>query len=85
MTGRTVLEQPSARGSVPDIVVTQPERAMWQTPGSLLAGNVAQYPEVRLVAERLEVDRYAVFVVLDADPEATLDGIIAAVLDANMV
>lgn len=76
MNSPSVLEQPNARGVAPRFEVVQPVPATWSTPGSLLAAGVAHLAEVRLVAERLEVDRYAVFVVLDADPEATLNAII---------
>lgn len=51
---------------------------VWLTPGSLIAQWVASIPHVRFVAERLEGIRYAVFVVLDDDPEEVLDAIFQA-------
>lgn len=54
------------------------DRLVWETPGALLAQQVAQLPAVRLVLERLAPDRYSVFVVLDQDDDATLDVIFKA-------
>lgn len=50
----------------------------WLTPGAHLAQAVCTRPEVRLVLERLDADRYSVFVVLEHDPEDLLDQIIDA-------
>ena len=47
----------------------------WITPGALIAERVAHLKEVRFVAERLEGGRYAVFVILDEDPDSVLDTI----------
>ena len=50
----------------------------WLTPGVHVFQAVAGRPEVRMVVERLEKDRYSVFVVLDSDPEDLLDAIFDA-------
>ena len=50
----------------------------WMTPGSLIAQRIAAIQRVRLVAERLEKTRYAVFVVLDDDPDEVLDAVFEA-------
>ena len=62
---------------VPTTVIT-PASAEWVTPGRTIAGAISHRPEVRLVVERLEADRYAVFVILDSDPEDLLDEILEA-------
>lgn len=51
------------------------EYAKWQTPGLVVAENIASHELVRLVLEKVEPDRYVVFVVLDGDPEELLDAI----------
>lgn len=66
------------RGETGRYEVTSAGGEQWDTPGSLLAQEVASLPEVRYVVERIEADRYQVVVVLDDDPEETLDGIFAA-------
>ena len=58
--------------------VTCREDAEWMTPGSLMAHQLSAIPQVRFVAERLEGARYAVFVVLDDDPEEVLDSVFDA-------
>lgn len=50
----------------------------WQTPGAVMAVQVAAIPEVRLVLERPEPDRYSVFVVIDEDTDEILDQILDA-------
>lgn len=50
----------------------------WMTPGSLIARRIAVIDQVRLVAERPEKARYAVFVILDADPDEVLDAVFEA-------
>ena len=50
----------------------------WRTPGACIAHAVLGRSEVRLVAERLERDRFGVFVVLYSDPEEVLDAIFDA-------
>ena len=52
--------------------------ATWLTPGAHVAQAVAKHADVRLVLERLEQDRLAVFVVLDDDSEELLDDIFEA-------
>lgn len=54
------------------------ERIFWQTPGTVTASLVAAIPEVRLVLERPEPDRYSVFVVVDDDGDEILDAILEA-------
>jgi hypothetical protein len=58
---------PSARVTSPNLD--------WKTPGSVLAQNLRGVAEIRMILERMEPDRYSVFVVLDSDPEAVLDRI----------
>ena len=52
--------------------------ADWPTPGLELSREIAALPEVRLIAERFETNRYSVYVILDRDPEGVLDCIYAA-------
>lgn len=66
------LAGPAAEVRIP------PGSDRWQTPGVHIHQAVAGRPEVRLVAERLDGDRYSVFVVLDSDPEDLLDAIFEA-------
>lgn len=54
------------------------ERIHWQTPGAVAAARVAAIPQVRLVLERPEPDRYSVFVVVDDDGDDVLDPILDA-------
>jgi hypothetical protein len=48
-------------------------KGSWETPGTVLADRLAGCSAVRAVYERLEPDRYALFVILDQDDEPTLD------------
>ncbi len=68
-----------ASGGLPTGTVTMTTTsATWQTPGACIARAVFGRPEVRLVAERLERDRFGVFVVLYRDPEDVLDAVFEA-------
>lgn len=58
------------------VVTVAHSRPEWITPGSHLAQALVGRLEVRRVLERLEADRYQVFVVLDRDPEDLLDLIV---------
>lgn len=48
------------------------------TPGSSLSEALSGIPEVRSVHERIDPDRYTVFVILDRDPENVLDAVFDA-------
>jgi hypothetical protein len=50
----------------------------WSTPGLALTSGVFDLKEVRFVLERVEPDRYTVFVILEDDPEIVLDRIFGA-------
>lgn len=73
---RSPVEEPRGEAAATATVVN--ETYQWLTPGAHVAQAVCTRPEVRLVLERLDADRYSVFVVLDEDPEDLLDQIIDA-------
>ena len=50
----------------------------WRTPGLHLAERICGDTNVHFVLERYENGRYEVFVLLDDDPEGTLDAIFDA-------
>lgn len=80
-TSRNDFTQEPPHGAVgvsAAIVLLPPEPKEWLTPGRHLASRVRQRQEVRAVLERLEPDRYSVFVILDKDPEELLDSIYEA-------
>ena len=60
------------------VEVQAPPAEEWATPGSFIARQVAGVGYVNFVAERLEGARYAVFVILDDDPEDALDSVFEA-------
>ena len=70
-------EEP-VRGMSAGVRVEGPPSVEWLTPARHIARAIGHRREVRLVAERLEADRYAVFVVLETDPEDLLDLIVDA-------
>ena len=45
----------------------------WPTPGAFVSTSLAGRPEVRLVVERFDGDRYGVVILLRSDPEEVLD------------
>ena len=45
----------------------------WETPGSVLSDRLATCQAVQAIYERLEPDRYALFVILSNDDDAVLD------------
>ena len=50
----------------------------WMTPGSSMAEALCGLPEVRSVHERIDPDRFTVFIILDRDPESVLDAVFDA-------
>lgn len=72
------MDTQEAGGMPRTVVRVTALEADWPTPGLELSREIAALPDVRLVAERLETNRYSVFVTLDRDPESTLDRIYAA-------
>lgn len=50
----------------------------WRTPGSRLAEALRGTAEVKSVFERVDPDRYTVFVVLENDQESVLDAVFDA-------
>ena len=69
---------PGATGKPTSPVAVHFSETIWSSPGTHLASRVASRAEVRLILERLERDRFSVFVVLDEDPEDLLDAIFDA-------
>lgn len=70
--------EPQGVAQQSEMIEVESSGGEWLTPGSLIAQRVAALPQVRFVAERLEGPRYAVFVILDDDPEDVFDVVFAA-------
>ncbi len=60
------------------VVMSRTRRVVWETPGLVLADQVKGLPGVLYVFERLDPDRYAVFVVLQGADESALDAVFDA-------
>lgn len=70
------LDEPQEGGvGQDDIVITQTGDVRWSTPGVAVADAINSLPQVRFVLEKLEPDRYTIFVVLADDPDEVLDRI----------
>jgi hypothetical protein len=77
----SVIESGAAPQAVPcgSFEVGMQDDPLWITPGALLAQKrLCQLEHVVTIGERLEGARYAVFVVVDDDPEELLDAIFGA-------
>lgn len=68
-------EQETAGIGQPTIIVSARGEGIWLTPGAFVAIELRATSNVRFVLERPDPDRFTVFVIVEDDPDETLDRI----------